>query len=274
MSPPARASLLLRVEARLRAKLRRAERTVGRGLAVLPSFAVPEPDACIDSSQPAPPGAPATPLSAAELRGEIVRRLAEWRRPGSEALCEPADCVAIAAVEAEASGWIALLDDGRLVALNGSADGTARPSDAPDAIVQALAFANGSPRCESSQERDSALGALDAWLGLDWTHRSCGLGTDDSPLRRRVLRAIDLALHDAPRHRRTTILEWVGRVRRALTLPLPLGLERRLDSLVKESSTGRDWIEEAATLVARAPARSSESGSSGPAMVRALILFG
>jgi hypothetical protein len=89
-----------------------------------------------------------------------------------------------------------------------------------------------------------------------------------------VLRALDLALHDAPRHRRAAMLERVARVRRALALPLPLGLERSLEALVQERSAGRDWIDEAATLVARTPARSSEYGSSRPARVRALILFG
>ena len=274
MAPPARTSLLLRVESRLRAKLHRAERTIGRSVAVLPALASAPGALRTGLAPPAPMGDGAQPLSAAELRGEIMRRLANLHRAGAEAPRDQDTRVAIGAAEAESAGWIALLDDGRLVASGDAEDETARPSDRPDAIVRALTLASGSPRCASTHEIELALGALDAWLALDWTHRSCGLAAADSPLRRRVLRALDGAMHETPRHRRATMLERAARVRDALTLPLPLGLERTLDALAKGGSASHDWIETAATLVARASARASESGSSGRARVRAVVLFG
>ena len=212
-------------------------------------------------------------LSSAELRGEIVHRLASWRRADVDASRARADRVAIGAAVAETCGWIALLDDGRLLALNDARHETTRPSERSDQIVRALASASGSARCASPGERDAALRALDEWLTLDWTHRSCGLALADSPLRRRVLRALDGAVRDAPRHRRAATLERVARVRDALTLPLPLGLERSLDELVRHSAASGDWIDDAAALVARSRARVRERGSRGRSEVRAFILF-
>ena len=273
MSPPARAAVLLRVESRLRAKLQRAERTIGRGLAILPVLSEPRDADCRDSSNVAPGGELAAPLSAAEQRGEIVRRLIGWHRADDRTRRAHEERVPIGAAEAETCGWIALLDDGRLVALNAVADGGPRPSDAPDAVVRALASANGSARCASPQELDTALRALDAWLTIDWTHRSCGLAAAESPLRRRVSRALEAVLGNSPRHRRATMLRCATQIRRALALPLPLGLERALDGMVK-GEAGCDWLEDAAALVSRALARAGENGPSGPAALRALILFG
>jgi superfamily II DNA or RNA helicase len=274
MSPPARASLLLRTESRLRAKLRRAERAIGRGPAVLPMLTAPGAGDDGDASHAQGTEERESPLSAAELRGEIARRLARWRRATTGSGEAHDDRIAVAAAEAEASGWIALLGDGRLVALNRARGESAVPSEAADEIVRALASSSGSPRFAPSGERDAALGALEAWLALEWTHRSCGLATADSPLRRRVLRALDRALQEAPRHRRSSMLECAARVRQALVAPLPLGLERSLGALVQPSVARHDWIEDAATLVTRAPVRSGESATSERAMLRALILFG
>ena len=274
MSPPARASILLRAEARLRTKLRRAERTIGRGLAVMPALAAAGVGEHGHGPVGDPAGERAPSLSAAELRGEIVRRLVTWRREVSDALRTCDDGIAIAAARAEERGWIALLDDGRLIASTAETDGNAHPSDLPDAIVRALVFASGTARRVSNREREGALAALEAWLARDWMQRSCGLAMDHCPLRRRVLRALDAASRAAPRHRRAMVLERVAKLRRSLTLPLPLGLERALDALASGSPATHAWIDEAASLVARAPARSSESGVSRRTEPRALIVFG
>ena len=269
VSPPAHASALLHVEARLREKLHRAERTIGRSFAVLPMLASPPDDGRTQTSHDSPR---APSLSSAELRGEIVRRLASWRRADVDAPRARDGRVAIGAAVAETSGWVALLDDGRLLALNDAGDETPRPSERSDHIVRALASASGSPRCAPATERDEALRAVSEWLVLDWARRSCGLALADSPLRRRLLRALDGAVRDAPRHRRAATLDRAARVRDALTLPLPLGLERALDELVSHGTSRSDWIDDAATLVARAGG--SERGSPGRAEVRAVILFG
>ena len=271
MSPPARASLLLRIELRLRAKLRHAERTIGRSLPTLPVLSAASGDLFTGASNaPSPAGSPE--LSAAELRGEIVRVLARWRTDDARRPHDVQDPPIIAAAHAESAGWIALLDDGRLVAFDHS-DGRSQPRDAPEQVLWALQHASGPPRCAQPAEREAALATLHGWLALDWTHRSCGLAAADSPLRRRVLRALDEALPRTPRHRRVAMLESAARVRQALALPLPLGIERAIETMVSVPASRSDWIDEAATLLARASRGANETRSAGPAVLRAMILL-
>jgi hypothetical protein len=273
MSPPARASVLLRVEARLRAKLRRTERTIGRSLPVLPVLVAPSDDALTGAAN-APSSAGCPELSAAELRGEIVRLLARWRTDDARPPHDVHDRPVIAAARAGSVGWIALLDDGRLVAFDHADLGTSQPGDAPEQILWALERANGPPRCAPAAEREAALAMLHRWLAMDWTHRSCGLAAADTPLRRRVLRALDEALPRIPRHRRVAMLESAGRVRQAFALPLPLGIERALETIVSGAASRSDWIDEAAPLLSRAPHEGSGTRSSGPTVLRAMILLG
>ncbi|MFL5620072.1 MAG: helicase-related protein [Gemmatimonadaceae bacterium] len=270
LSPPAQASLLLRTEARLRAKLARAESTIGRSVDVLPTLGAPG----LDSRE----GAAREPaaMSAAELRGEIARRLARWRMdlgPGVHRNVGVGGTAIEAAVHADASGWIALLDDGRLVASVANCEGRAIVSDASETIVRALHFTDGAPRLADPAERDAADRELRGWIAHDWTQRSSGIAVVDSPMRRRIRRALDDALRSTPRHRRASIMECAARVRRALTRPLPLGLERTLTALADERSTQPDWIDAAADLVALAPSRAPE-GESGAPRYLALIVFG
>jgi hypothetical protein len=77
----------------------------------------------------------------------------------------------------------------------------------------------------------------------------------------------------APRHRRGSVFDDAGIIRRALARPLPLGLERALDSLVDSRSRSADWLAAAASLVRHA-SESSRAPSSGASHCRVLIVFG
>jgi len=264
LSPPANASLLLRAEARLRAKLARAESTIGRSVDVLPALGAPLLTPSHASDDGAARKAAGTSLSAAEMRGEIARRLARWRATAG-AVDRPTDVDQRdidAAVRTDTRGWIALLDDGRLVA--SVADGDRRTSlgEAPELIVRALELLDGAACHSDDVERDAAHRELNEWITHDWSRRSCGLVAADSPMRRRMHRALENALRFAPRHRRASIFDRAARVRRALARPLPLGMERALDALADRRSTSADWIAAAADLVVRAPgcAGTPESG--------------
>ena len=275
MSPPANAALLLRVESRLRAKLRRAERSIGRSLPVLPVLGAARDDAfTVSTGASSRAGSPG--LSAAELRGEIARRLATWRCTDTRArrAHDPRKQPVVAAAHAGSAGWIALLDDGRVVALVHADGGVSQPDEAPECVLSALERASGAPRCAPLTERDAALAELDGWLALDWTHRSCGLAAADSPLRRRALRALGEALQRSPRHRRAETLDRATRVRQALALPLPLGLERALEAIMDKKASRSDWIDEAATLLSHARRGSDEARTGRPAALRAMIVFG
>jgi hypothetical protein len=63
-------------------------------------------------------------------------------------------------------------------------------------------------------------------------------------------------------------------IRRALTHPIPLGLERALDALAGESSTRADWISDAVAAVESAPVRTSDVVVIRPPRCRALIVLG
>jgi hypothetical protein len=69
------------------------------------------------------------------------------------------------------------------------------------------------------------------------------------------------------------MLESAARVRQALALPLPLGIERAIETMVSVPASRSDWIDEAATLLARASRGANETRSAGPAVLRAMILL-
>jgi hypothetical protein len=272
MSPPARAALLLRVESRLRVKLARAERTIGRSVDVLPVLATTSVSPLHDESHDCA-GAPE--WSAAELRGEIARLLARWRSDvDGEGLLHAGEHDVVAAASADASGWIALLDDGRLVALLSAHDNGIGATDRAATIRGALECAAGRARCVLDSECETALRELDAWIAGDWTLRSSGVEAVDTSLRRRVRRALEQTLEATPRHRRARLLAGAATIRRALTRPLPLGVERSLDALVNDRVGRAEWVEEACAVIARAPTVAGDATSVAPPGWRAMIVFG
>jgi hypothetical protein len=284
MSPPARAALLLQVEARLRAKLARAERTIGRSIGVLPALG-PTSFAHDDRDEAQHVTAPVS-CSAAETRSEIVHRLTRWRSATARACAPSEDATGtVAAARADSGGWIALLDDGRLVAAHADGEPSHSPSESPEAILCALALADGAARRPGDAERGAALRVLEAWIARDWARRSSGLDVVDTPTGRRVRRALDEAVRIAPRHRRAMIIQCVAIVRDALARPLPIGVERALIALVDAgprsscrvnaaSRGSSDWLGSAATVVARAPVGSRAPSERGPPGWRVLILLG
>ena len=180
----------------------------------------------------------------------------------------------IVAVRASCWGWIALLDDGRLVAAHADGRCSRTPSDAPDAILRALERAAGAPRAIRDEESDEAVRSLSEWMARDWAQRSSGLGAVDTPMRRRVRRAIVDELRRAPRHRRAEILRCAAMLRQSLSEPLRLGVERALDALAAERAARTDWIAEAAAVATRTRAARALEADRAPPGYRALILFG
>ena len=274
MSPPAHAALLLQAEKRLRDKLARAERTIGRSVGVLPMLGPSALAAASAHGGDALGESSATSWSAAEIRGEIARRLTRWRSTSGPYPTQLSDVPIIVAVCAPCRGWVALLDDGRLVAADADRERSRTPSDSPEAILRALDLAGGAPRGVCNAERDEAAHELAEWIARDWTQRSSGLGDVDTVMRRRVRRAIDDALRTTPRHRRAEILRCVATLRDALSGPLPLGVERALDTLAAERATRNDWIASAAAVATRTPTEKASAADRAPRRCRVLILFG
>ena len=311
MAPPARSDLLLRAEMRLRDKLAQAERTIGRGLEVLPALSANAGRAQVPRSAHALGGSDSG-LAVAELRGEIHRILTRWRRPASsdatdeyEASGRPggggvipsersepivipsernesrdlhADEPLFAAARSSERGWIAVLDDGRLItSLSEGKRETEHKEGATDdteALLHALRRADGVERATNDAEAITARRSIEQWIMHDWARRSCGLATTESPVRRRMLRRLESALGAVPRHRRRWALALATSIRAALEGRLPLGVERALTELPNDQDCAR-WLERAATLLsASADLTSPPADAARAARIRAIILLG
>jgi hypothetical protein len=277
MAPPASASLLLRAEARLRDKLAQAERTIGRGLEVLPALSA---DAALPSR-----GAESF-LAVAELRGEIHRILTRWRQESHSVIpsersesrdlhvAEPI----VAATQSSAHGWIAVLDDGRLIASRTDVQRimeleSAATEDA-ETLVPALRHADGAARATNDLESLAARRRIEQWVAHDSARRACAITPHQTPLRRRMLRRIESALNSVPRHRRHPALSLASMLRSALEGRLTLGVERALDALPYDQEGAR-WLASAvAVLWAPGDPGSRSEHSARSTRVRAIILFG
>jgi hypothetical protein len=268
MSPPAQSLQLFDVEARLRRKLARAERAIGRGLPVVP---------CLSSASAMaiePPRDPPVSVEgelSAEEHGEIAVRLARWLRRRSRAA--PTRAAFIAAVRSPRQGWLAGLADGSLLA---AVDGTS-PDDHALRQLSTLLDLPGQPVCAMAQRR--ALAEIQRWHEARSVMEDCGIDMPATALQIAMHRRLSAMLARAPRHERATLASLAGEVRLALRETRPLGAERQLAALLEEPSTVSGdvaWLVRARDLLrARWPAarrHTSADGANGAVAV--LVLFG
>jgi len=268
MSPPATTELLLRVEQRLRAKLARAERAIGRAIVVMPTlYASSVEGAALLSAAGA---ADTRDEPSAEGLGEVFERIAGWQRRHATARQRVARAPLVAAAIASEEGWLAALDDGRLFAQHG-----APVVSAGSGVVRAVAAAMGPGRPCSARERQHALAALTAHLEGERLRITCGVRDDAAPLDGVLERRLAAAIRRTPRHRRTTVLALAARLRAELVRPMPLGAERELHALLEsvapDGGSDIDWLERAIAVLGRDGARQAELHR--PRVV-ALVVFG
>jgi superfamily II DNA or RNA helicase len=280
MTPPAESSLLLRAESRLRTKLAQAERTIGRSLDVLPANGLGGAARADD-----PPLAPCAPAqSDAELRGAIDGLLGRWRRRASplNGRCRGGvrgtQCI-VAGATADVRGWVAVLNDGRIMARmedrDSSTGACAMPAwieDDPDRVARALRLADGSPRPVGDREIADVRAELDAVLAADWATRSCGASTAPPALRRAIRRRLDIVLRDVPRHRRVHVFALAARLRDRLGRPMPLGVERALLEHACSSDDGEAWITAALALLGDARAHAGDRAARRGEAVAMIVL--
>ena len=255
MSPPAAARLLLDVERRLREKLDMAARAVGRSLEVVPSLASCPPRLTPDDGR-------------ASRRGAAMQRVAEWARPRPVRRHDPARRPIVAAVACEERGWLAALDDGRLVAaMNGA------PANVDDAVGHAVERCDGPARFISAKEAAMLVAECEQWIAAELLARQSGrvqaARRPDGSLDRRLA----LAVERAPRHLRASAAANASRLIATAAVPRPLGAERALRRLV-EAPSGVDaaWLSRAVELGAVSP-REHRVGDGAPCIV-ALIALG
>ena len=216
LAPPAGAIALLDAEARLRRKLETVERVVGPGFQVIPTLA---PSAMESIRAHAP--AFGEHASAGEA-GAFIACLESWQdvasaRPASNGY------PAVAAVRSTVCGWLAAMNDGRVLAcLNGVVT-----TSAQDALTLAT-LAGGAGRHASAAELRCAEGMLHSWLAAEQLDMTCGLHEHTGPLHGVVLEWIQMLMRSMRRHERVVVMPMIARLRNQLRQPFPLGTEQLL----------------------------------------------
>ena len=89
-------------------------------------------------------------LRRAALLGETAERVARWRRAGSR-VSRRLPRAMVAGVESAERGWLAALDDGRLLASMHDA-----PADTDRSVARAVSLCEGAPRALASRGRSNA----------------------------------------------------------------------------------------------------------------------
>jgi hypothetical protein len=253
IAPPANASLLLDVEQRLRRKLASSAVTIGRGIDVVPRLA----------ELPIPAETP--PDGAASVRGETMTRIAGWRRPTRRDHRKSRPLVA--GVESESPGWLAALDDGRIIA---EMDG--RPADAISSVAMAARLCEGPGVPLDVDELERCMLACRHRIDAERLARMCGWDEAPSELAGRVEHCIAETLRSAPRHERAMVSTLARRLRGLVRTPRPLGLERALERLLsgRESSSDIRWMHDAHDLASRVETRADRDWN--PSIVGMIVL--
>ena len=268
MSPPASSEVLLRVEERLRAKLARAERTIGRVLDVMPTLAPPTE---ADAEHHGPfIGDVSTIQASAEAQGAIADRVAGWRRSRGRDGRRRRNDPLVAAVDCADDGWLAALSDGRLLARVGSS-----APNAGTAVARAVELACSGARACREDERAAAVREAARWLEHEQVALDCGVHDGAGTLDAALQRGIAGVLARAPRHARVRLLALAARLRGGLARPRPLGAERELETLLAMHAEHRiidvEWLARSIGIIDRAPLR---SGEAEPPRVVALVVLG
>lgn len=267
LAPPAGASALLDAEARLRHKLSTMERVVGPGFQVIPAFAR---EGMVSPRADAPPGEPAS----AGDEGALIACLERWQ--GVTALRPtPDDVPATAAVQAPVEGWLAAMDDGRLLAcLNGAVT-----SSAYDALTLARC-ATGVARHPGAVEIRGAESLLRDWLAAQRLQTTCGLDERAGSLKSVVFEWLHVLVHSMRRHERVLVMSMIARLRAQLRHPLPLGIELALADHARlarqERPSALEPLARAQAIIDAAPRAEVRTLGAPATQSRpsALILFG
>ncbi len=232
LAPPASSERLLRMEERLRDKLRVAQRMIGVAGCILPSFARRAAD---DRGVP-------------ELASDIRVRLRSWldhlpRFPRDGDAPFPV----VAGVAGDVDGIIALVrqaDGLQLVADLGSGFDAS-----PATVCAALSAASGAPRHVDDATFGLAIERLDRWLDARFGASSVALpAVAASRARRATLARVARALSRAPRHRRALLAPLADAARSAAVTPLAEGAERVLDTLVGSELPDEAWLRSVAAF--------------------------
>jgi hypothetical protein len=264
LAPPTPAERLLRIEERLRGKLRLAGRTVGISGHIIPGFS-----AVADA-----------PPAVAEQRGAIDAALRAWATDGAPRAYAGAKSdrpPIIAAVRATAAGYLALVhgEFGALVIAD-TGGGIQTVDRSPATLLAAINAASGSDARVDPSRAAAIIPAIERWLLARGGESIVDLerAAATRPRRATLLR-VSQAVARAPRHRRAEVSVLATAARLAATAPLAEGAERILDVLAHAPMPDEAWLRSVAAFgeLNVRPSAARRSSETEPARVIAVILF-
>ena len=241
LAPPAASERVLRVEERLRRKLRLAGRIIGSGVAVLPSISPFGQTVAFEAR-----------TSAAEATSDALGMLSTWHILNSgtpPASAEETRHAALAAVVAPHEGFLALLEDesGPLLL----ADAGGGPTLDAHVVAQVARLAAGRACRIGSEEAESAIANVAAWWAERRGRRSLTMHSPSgSRVRARLSARIDALLLAVARHDRARVGELASRARVALRVPLPIARERALTTHATAATVDESWLRDLVTIAA------------------------
>jgi len=259
-APPASSERVLRVEQRLRAKLR-----IARGMIGLGGYALPH-----SRNEPDARGPP-------EIASDTLACLEQWRsdmmdtvRPSPGAYC--------AAVLAPCAGLVALLNvEGRPLLVADLGRGVTADARSVSWGVRALA---GEPVAIEQPEITCALASLGRWWASRRGRRTLALGSArGARVRRRLTTKIAALLAATPRHDLARVAALASRAQMLTRAPLGACGERALESLARAPRADEPWLKmvaalgESRSLGTGAAGQSSFSGSPSEMSVLALVVL-
>jgi len=228
LAAPASSERLLRVEARLRAKLRIASDIVGLDGSLVEGSVTP-PDS-------APP----------ELTSDVLMAIEEWHDPRLARANEIATPL-VAGVAAASEGWLALVSlRGELVLL---AMAGSEPSLEPSVVAAVIRGCGGAAVALSRDEQSRAMAAAQRWCERWESRQRLNLGSAAGARSRgRITRRIAALLSAAPRHEHIRLAALASRARRTLRVPLGIAGERALVELANAPVSDAEWLRDIASL--------------------------
>ncbi len=250
LAAPADAERVLRVERRLRAKLRTVEDVIGSAGALLPETM--EAEAHSEHRR----------TSDARLNERVHRALEGWRGSDGTAseLGEPREAsdAWMACVAAPRNAVLALATDGGRAVLAAALD-TAELSENSSVVLEALELLGGADAVLDERVRRGAIVRAERWIARMAGAQAGGALAWRGASRRIALRRIaGLATH-APLHRRALIAPLAVMARRVVTAPYSLGAERVLDELASAPLPDEAWLRALASFGAMHGAEERET---------------
>ena len=251
-APPASSERVLRVESRLRTKLRLAGRIVGLDATSIP-------DAEIGAADPAPEATSAT-----------LALLERWRDASVADQVSAADgqgAVLCASVDAPNNGFLALLADGDERILLGKIEQGNAGTD-PVMVDRVVRLCAGDAVAPLPSAIQATLDDIAAWCQRRAARSRLAMSSPvGACLRRRISARITSVLATAPRYERATLAPIASRARDALGASLGAGAERALENLARSDGDHAVWLGAVAALGAGRRLRQPPGAASVPLVV-------